>query len=74
MEEHQMRMCDECQELSRRYAKLKRALGTKEFKDKVDWYQYQLMKRQLRGMAVYLDALIKRIQDTGLNVYCNFNS
>lgn len=65
MEDHQKRMIEECKALIERTAKLEFFLDLDK-KDSIDPKMLELMRRQLTGMIVYRDALVKRIELLGL--------
>lgn len=62
MSDFKDRLHKEEQELSDKFYKLKAALATVGFEEKVGKEQYQLMNKQYVGMEVYLQALQERIK------------
>lgn len=63
MKDFQKRMVNECSELAGRLLKLNESLHTDGFCEKVGETQFELMKKQSRAMAEYLQILINRLED-----------
>lgn len=63
MKDFQKRMVNECSELAGRLLKLNESLHTDGFCEKVGETQFELMKKQSRAMAEYLQVLINRLED-----------
>lgn len=68
MEAFQERMVNEYKELSDRVIKLENFILSNPLYDKLDKKEKNLQAQQLRGMRIYLKALMDRLDHQGIKV------